>query len=167
MDPALILRVDESLVHILRNALAHGIEKPEIRAQNGKGKGRIELSYSRTDQGHVFSVRDDGNGIDGEALAARAVSLGHINSHQAARLGPGEKVELIFEEGLSTSPEVDSISGRGQGMAIARERIRAMSGILTVETHFGAGTCFTLTIPDSVPAAASPETLVKSLPVKA
>jgi signal transduction histidine kinase len=163
LDPALIQRVDEPLIHILRNALAHGIEDPEIRAQRGKEKGRIELAYSRTQQGHVFSIRDDGNGINGEALAARAVSLGLITSHQAARLGPREKVELIFEEGLSTATEVDSISGRGQGVAIARERIRAMNGEMTVETWAGAGTCFTLTIPDSHPAAAAPETLVTSL----
>jgi two-component system, chemotaxis family, sensor kinase CheA len=165
LDPALISRVDESLVHILRNALAHGIEDPETRELRGKGKGQVELSYSRTDDGHVFSVRDDGNGIDGEALAEKAVAMGLLTRQKAASLDPEDKVELIFAEGLSTSLEADSISGRGQGMAIARERIRAMNGNLTVETRVGAGTRFTLTIPDSVPAGASLETLENRLPV--
>jgi len=66
LDPLLIQRVDESVVHIFRNALAHGIEDPETRTLRGKGKGHIEFSYSRTARGHEFSVRDDGNGIDGK-----------------------------------------------------------------------------------------------------
>ncbi len=161
LDPALILRVDEALVHILRNALAHGIEDPEIRAQRGKERGRIELSYSRTVAGHVFSVRDDGNGIDGARLAARAVSLGLLTPQAAACLDAEENVQLLFEEGVSTAPIIDSISGRGQGMAIALEKIRAMHGNLTVETWVGVGTRFTLTIPDSVPVAAAPGPLAK------
>ena len=148
LDPALMMRVDEALVHILRNALAHGIEDPEIRAQRGKGKGRIDLAYSRTDRGHVFSVQDDGNGIDGEALAKKAVAAGLLTPQEAERLDPKAKVELIFAAGLSTASLADTISGRGQGMAIARERVRAEAGELTVETWSGVGTRFTLALPE-------------------
>jgi two-component system, chemotaxis family, sensor kinase CheA len=168
LDPTLIQRVDESLVHIFRNALAHGIEDPETRARRGKGKGLIELSYSRTANGHAFSVRDDGNGIDGEALAAKAVAMGLLDPRDAARLGPEEKARLIFEAGLSTASGADCIAGRGQGMAIVRERIRAMRGDVSVETRAGAGTCFTLFLPHAPAEESAPaEPLASPLPITA
>jgi two-component system chemotaxis sensor kinase CheA len=156
LDPALIQRMDEALVHILRNALAHGIEDGETRARRGKGRGRIRVAYSRHAGMHAISVQDDGGGIDGEALAAKAAALGLITGQEAARLGPEEKVRLLFESGLSTAPGADSISGRGQGMAIAWERMRAAKGDLTVETWAGAGTRFTLTVPDPGPGEPAP-----------
>lgn len=165
LDPALILRVDEALVHIFRNALAHGIEDPEIRTQRGKGPGRIELSYSRTRLGHVFSIKDDGNGIDGEALANKAVAMGLLTPEKAGLLGPEEKAQLIFAAGLSTTSEPDSLSGRGQGLAIARERLRAEDGELTVETWPGIGTKFTLILPESSQEASPAEALEKDLPI--
>ncbi|MBW8886216.1 MAG: HAMP domain-containing protein [Fibrobacteres bacterium] len=166
VEPALILRVDEALVHILRNCLAHGIEDPEIRAKRGKGKGCIKLSYSRTAKGgHVFSIQDDGNGIDGESLANGAVALGLITPQEAAALSPKEKIHLIFKSGLSTSPEADSISGRGQGMAIAWERVRAEDGELGVETWAGVGTRFTISLPDRQVQTAPAGILAKGFPI--
>lgn len=157
LDPALILRVDEALVHILRNALAHGIEDPETRARRGKGKGKVELSYARTPRGHVFVVQDDGKGIDREALAKRAVEMGMMTSADAALLDAEQKLGLLFKEDISTSGEADTLSGRGQGMAIALETIRKQGGQLTVESRPGAGARFTIILPDMHPESASPE----------
>lgn len=165
LDPALVFRVDEALGHILRNALAHGIEDPEIRARQGKGIGRVELSYSRTAQGHVFSIQDDGKGIDGEAVVAKAVALGLVTPLEAAGLTPMEQMQLIFKSGLSTALEADIISGRGQGLAIAWEKVRAEGGELTVECKATVGTRFTIVMPEPLPEGSYPETLAKGLSV--
>jgi len=91
------------------------------------------------------------------------VALGLLTSQQAARLDPKEKVQLIFQAGLSTAPKADTLSGRGQGMAIAWEKIRDEGGELTVETWAGIGTRFILALPDTTSSPA--EILAKSVPI--
>ncbi len=149
LDPALVSRIDEALVHIFRNTLAHGIESREIRSLRGKGRGLIEFSYSRSPQAHVFSVRDDGGGIHTDALVKRAVALKLLAQGEIHSLSQEEKLNLIFKPNLSTAAEADSLSGRGQGMAIAWERVREEGGTLKVTSEFGIGTRFTLTLPEA------------------
>jgi chemotaxis protein histidine kinase CheA len=147
LDPELLFRADEALVHLLRNAVVHGIEENRSAAFLRKGAGRVELSYSRSYGGHEFSVRDNGRGIDPEALAERAVASGVLSRETAMGLGEKEKLQLIFYPGFSTSEKPDALSGRGMGMAIARESLAASGGTLALETRIGEGTVFTISLP--------------------
>ena len=147
LDPELLFRADEALIHLLRNAVVHGIEENRSAAFLKKGIGRVDLAYSRTYGGHEFSVRDNGQGIDPDALLERAVASGILSPEAAMTLGEKDKLQLIFYPGFTTSEKPDSLSGRGMGLSIARESIAAFGGSLTLETRIGEGTVFTISLP--------------------
>lgn len=130
-----------SLVHLVRNAVDHGLEPVEARAMLGKGAPRLRLEATRLDAELVLRVADDGRGIDWDAVASRAARLG-LPHHDRAALEA-----CLFADGLSTRDEVTDTSGRGVGMSAVREAVDALGGTIRVATQAGRGTCFELRLP--------------------
>ncbi|QLQ33810.1 MAG: chemotaxis protein CheW [Candidatus Thiothrix singaporensis] len=134
------------LEHLIRNSLAHGIETPEQRTQQGKSRaGRIILSVSRDESEIVFRFRDDGRGLDRQRLHERAVAMGLISSDQT--LPEAELDRLILRPGFSTAPTVDQIAGRGIGMDVVHSELKALGGSLQIESRPNEGVEFIMRLP--------------------
>jgi|SRR5215831_16006008 len=148
LDRALVDIVSEPLLHLLRNAVDHGLETKEERQNAGKPTaGRIAMRAYHEGNQVVVEVSDDGRGIDPAALKARAVETGHLTKAEADKLTNEDAVELIFLQGLSTATEVTQLSGRGIGAAAVKAAIEQLRGSVAVQTERGNGTCFTLRMP--------------------
>ncbi|MBN2713863.1 MAG: hypothetical protein JXR97_15705, partial [Planctomycetes bacterium] len=136
------------LVHILRNALDHGIEDEETRNSAGKpGEGTVELSAIEKDSRLVVTVKDDGKGLDAEGLKASAVLKGLITDAEAATMSEDEACKLIFRPGFSTAEKVTDVSGRGVGMDAVLTDIGNLGGKVDVESTKGKGTTIRITVP--------------------
>lgn len=148
LDRNLVEALADPLVHLVRNAIDHGIEKPAVREAAGKSAiGRVLLS-ARQEGDHVaIEIRDDGGGMDAERLRAKAVEKGLLSPEAAARLGAEECYQLIFLPGFSTKQEVTDISGRGVGMDVVQSKIRELSGQIQIHAEPGQGSRFTITVP--------------------
>lgn len=152
IDRLLIDRLADPILHLLRNALDHGIEPPEAREASGKPRrGALRLS-ARQDGGFVtLCVRDDGRGLDLAAIRDKAVRKGMIAPEQAAQLAEREIIDLIFTPGFSTSPLITDISGRGVGMdAVKRCVVDELQGQVEIESVPGQGAAITLRLPLSL-----------------
>lgn len=150
LDKVDLEKLKPSLIHIIRNAVDHGIELPEVRKREGKKEeGEIEVSVEVIGEFIGISVRDDGKGIDLDGLVRRAVEKGIIEKSKASRLTENEKISLMFEHGISTKSETTEISGRGVGMDVVKTTLLEMRGDVKVETKKGKGTHITLLIPRS------------------
>ncbi|MFC5436778.1 chemotaxis protein CheA [Rhodanobacter umsongensis] len=148
LDRGLVEALADPLVHLLRNALDHGVEMPADRELAGKPrKGRICLSASQRGERIVISVSDDGRGMDPEVLRRKAVEKGVIDAGQAARLTESDCYELIFRPGFSTAATVSDISGRGVGMDVVKTRVAELGGTLQVRSRRGHGSELELTVP--------------------
>ncbi|MGY3039505.1 two-component system chemotaxis sensor kinase CheA [Rhodanobacter sp. TND4EL1] len=148
LDRGLVEALADPLIHLLRNALDHGVEMPVDREQAGKSrKGRICLSASQRGERIVISVSDDGRGMDPEVLRRKAVEKGVIDEAQASRLSEMECYELIFRPGFSTAAAVSDISGRGVGMDVVKTRVAELGGTLRVQSGLGHGSELELTVP--------------------
>lgn len=148
LDRTLIEEIGDPLIHLLRNAVDHGIEAPEQRRLSGKSeRGTVTLSSAHQDNHVVISIRDDGAGIDADKLRGSAVSKGLLSQTEARRLSDEEALRLIFKPGFSTASAVSDVSGRGVGMDIVRNNIERMSGMIDVETVKGQGTLFRIRLP--------------------
>lgn len=148
LDRALTDALYEPLLHLLRNAVDHGVERPEERAGAGKPEvAKITVRAFHDGNQIVVEVRDDGRGIMPEALKARAIQAGLITKARAAELNDKEAIELLFLDGLSTAEQVTQVSGRGVGAAAVKRAIEALHGSVTVASEAGRGTCFTLRLP--------------------
>ncbi len=148
LDRSLVEALADPLIHLLRNALDHGVEMPAEREQGGKPrKGRICLSASQRGERIVISVSDDGRGMDPDILRRKAVEKGVIDAAQAARLTESECYELIFRPGFSTAATVSDISGRGVGMDVVKTRVAELGGTLQVRSRRGHGSELELTVP--------------------
>lgn len=146
LDKLIIEGISDPLMHIVRNAVDHGIEPPERRDALGKDEtGVISVSARQKGSHVVIEVRDDGSGIDLEKVREIAVRKRLVPD--AARLSDGEALEFIFLPGFSTSDEISDVSGRGVGMDVVRNNIAAISGMVDVETARGRGTRFRITLP--------------------
>jgi two-component system, chemotaxis family, sensor kinase CheA len=148
LDPDVLLRVDEALVHLVRNAAVYGLDAADGPEPAGLVSGKVELNYSRASAEHIFTVKDHGAGIDPDALARRAVAAGILDPEAAEALGEKEKIDLVFSPGFSTSDKPDSLSGRGMGLTIACESVRAWGGTISVASRPGLGSTFTITLPE-------------------
>ena len=148
LDRSVIDEINDPLIHLLRNAVDHGIETPAERIAAGKSEvGKILLT-ARHEQGRiVLTVEDDGAGIDVERLRRSAVAKGLIADEEAHALPDDKALELIFLSGLSTSAKVTDISGRGVGMDIVRNNIQHINGNILVDTKLGQGTQFQIILP--------------------
>lgn len=148
IDRTVIEHIRDPLVHLLRNAVDHGVEMPEQRRQAGKPEtGTIRLAAYREENCIVITTEDNGKGIDHNAIKSSAVKKGFINAEEASRLSDDEALELIFQSGLSTVEKATEVSGRGVGLDIVRRNIESLNGFVKVETKVAKGTKFTLRLP--------------------
>ncbi|EEB74388.1 ATP-binding protein [Thermococcus sp. AM4] len=151
VDRAVAAVVWEALVHILRNAVIHGIERTEERVRLGKPpEGLIEITIVPHPSYVEISVRDDGRGINIAEVKKRAVERGIITPEEAKRLSRKEALMLIFRPGMSTEREVSEESGRGFGLSVVMESIRELHGSVHVSSEEGRGTVITLRVPADV-----------------
>jgi two-component system chemotaxis sensor kinase CheA len=148
LDRSVIEELSDPLIHLLRNAVDHGIERPEERRAAGKpAEGTIRLT-ARHEEGYiVVGVEDDGRGIDPAKLRRKAVERGLLTREAADRLSDEEAQQLVFAPGLSTAEQVSDISGRGVGMDIVRSNVERVNGSVTLQSQPGAGTLFTIKLP--------------------
>lgn len=146
LDKTVIEKLADPLVHILRNAIDHGMETSEERAATDKGRtGLIELSAQHAGAEVLIRVRDDGRGINPDRIRAKAVAQGLISAD--AQLTENQIFTLIFEPGFSTADAVTELSGRGVGMDVVRRTIESLRGAIEVESKLGHGTSVTLRLP--------------------
>ena len=148
VDKAVLEKLFDPLLHLIRNAFDHGIEFPEIRRQQGKSEqGLIEIrAYHRGSQ-TIIEVRDDGQGLNLERIGRKALELGLLSAEQLATTPANRLFNLIFEAGFSTAREVSELSGRGVGLDVVRSQLRSLKGMITVSSEAGVGTTFTLRLP--------------------
>ncbi len=148
LDRTIIEQIRDPLLHLLRNAVDHGIEAPEKRRSAGKpDKGTICLAAYQ-EQNHIFiTVEDDGDGIDAAEVRDTIVKKGLISVEEATRLTDTETINLIFRSGISTAKKVTQVSGRGVGMDVVKTNIEAIDGSVSLETKVGHGTKFTIRLP--------------------
>lgn len=149
LDKKVLEEINDPLVHIMRNAVDHGVESPEQRLKSGKcAKGTIRMAARQEGDHIVIEVSDDGAGIDPERVKSAAIRKGYISESEAKAMSDREAIYLIFEKGFSTSAIITEISGRGVGMDVVREFIvEKLKGSLDVQSEMGKGTTFRLTIP--------------------
>jgi two-component system, chemotaxis family, sensor kinase CheA len=151
LDRGILDALEEPLLHIVRNAIYHGLETSEERRAAGKDPtGRVTLRAGREGNQVLVEVIDDGRGARAEVVRARAVEKGLIEPAEAAALTDAEALQLIFRHGLSTSPDVNEISGRGVGLDVVRQRVEALKGSVGVESTPGVGTTFRIRVPLTV-----------------
>ena len=148
LDRKVLELINDPLLHLIRNALDHGIEPPEERQAAGKAaQGRIAISAETTGGEVRVTISDDGRGINPQQLRERAVRLGMVAPASAAALSDDEALDLIFQPGFSTAAIVTDISGRGVGMDVVRANITELGGQVRVESHFGQGCQIILSLP--------------------
>ena len=146
LDKTVIEKLNDPLIHLIRNSADHGIESPEERTEAGKNPtGTIRLSASHAGAFVVVSVSDDGSGIDKEKVFEKAVSRGLVQSTDV--LSDSEIYNLIFQPGFSTSDKVTKVSGRGVGLDVVKKDITSLGGTVTIESQAGKGSSFILKIP--------------------
>lgn len=144
LDRTVIDELGDPLVHLIRNAVDHGIESKEERIQKGKDpKGIVKLIAYQEGNQAIIQISDDGNGMDPEVIKKKAVEKGI----SVEGLGEEEIIHLIFKQGFSTNDKVTDISGRGVGMDVVREKISALGGSISVRSKVGMGSTFTIYLP--------------------
>jgi len=146
LDKSVVEKIGDPLMHLVRNAMDHGIESAAVRAAAGKPvKGRVELNAYHDSGSIVIEVVDDGGGLNKDKIHAKAIEKGVIQPGQP--LSDQEIVNLIFEAGFSTMEKVTNLSGRGVGMDVVRKNIQALRGMVDVKTELGRGSRFTIRLP--------------------
>lgn len=172
LDAHVLVAIRDALFHVVRNAVAHGIESPPERTALGKPpQGRVELRVERRGSRVAVICRDDGRGVDLEAVRQVAVRRGLVASSQAASLGLDEAVQIILKGGVTTSHVVDDVSGRGIGLDVVRETTARLKGEVKIVSGHGTGTTVELCVPVSRSSLAALEVdaggAVASLPLDA
>jgi two-component system chemotaxis sensor kinase CheA len=148
LDRKVIESLGDTLIHLLRNAIDHGIEPPAEREQAGKPRlGTIEVAARSVGAHAQITIRDDGRGMNPQRLREVAVRKGLLTADAVARLNEQEALELIFIPGFSTAPLITDISGRGVGMDVVRTNIAELGGQVLLESQPGAGTLVTIVLP--------------------
>ena len=148
LDREMIEMIRDPLTHIVRNALDHGIEKPEDRKAAGKPEiGRLRIGARQSANQILIEVSDDGRGIDADRVVRKAISAGVVTIEQAAAMSWSRKLDLIFEPGLSTADHVTGVSGRGVGMDVVRANIERIGGTVDIESNPGQGLRLSLRVP--------------------
>lgn len=149
IDRRILEEIKDPLIHLLRNAVDHGLETPELRHKRGKpGHGTVRLRVSRSESSKIEIVlSDDGNGIDLDQIREQAVASGILSRKESENLKETEALTLIFRSGISSSKIITEISGRGLGLAIVQEKIEKLGGRLSVETAWEKGSCFRMQLP--------------------
>ncbi|WP_322820925.1 hybrid sensor histidine kinase/response regulator [Chloroflexus sp.] len=148
LDRKVLELISDPLVHLIRNAVDHGLEPPDERIAQGKPPtGLIQVSAESSGNEVRISIQDDGRGIDPARIRNRAIELGLLTAGRADQLDTQETLDLIFQPGFSTATNVTEISGRGVGMDIVRTNLLELGGQVRIDSTIGQGTTITLTIP--------------------
>jgi chemosensory pili system protein ChpA (sensor histidine kinase/response regulator) len=148
LDNNIIQQISDPLIHLVRNAVAHGLERDEERYEQGKSdSGNVAVrAYHRGN--HIYiEVEDDGRGIDFERVRKTAVEHELVSPDSAAELGERELLDLLFQPGFSTAPRKTELAGRGVGLDVVKSNLALLNGEIEVETQKGLGTRFTLKVP--------------------
>jgi two-component system chemotaxis sensor kinase CheA len=149
VDKSIADIIEAPLVHMARNSADHGIETPDIRANQGKPTlGSVNIAITETAVAIILDISDDGQGLDFDRLTQKAVTMGIIEKN--ATLSEQDAINLIFQSGVSTANEVSEISGRGVGMDVVKRAIEGMGGSIKVVSQKGKGSTFTIAIPKTV-----------------
>jgi chemotaxis family two-component system sensor histidine kinase/response regulator PixL len=154
VDKAVLEKMYDPLLHLLRNAFDHGIEFPDVRRQQGKHEqGEIEISAYHKGGQTIIEVRDDGRGLDLEAIARRALERGWLTAEQLVNVSENQLCDLIFVPGFSTAKQVNELSGRGVGLDVVRAQLQILKGTIAVMSQPGVGTTFTIRLPLTLTSA--------------
>jgi chemosensory pili system protein ChpA (sensor histidine kinase/response regulator) len=171
MDTTIVELMADPLIHLVRNAIAHGVEAEEARRRQGKPpQGTIHLGAAHKGGSIYIEVADDGRGIDVEAVAEAARRGGFITAEALARLGERDILDLIFLPGLTTATSVTTTAGRGVGMDVVRANVSRLGGEIEVQTEAGRGTRFRIRLPltvaiaDALMVSVGPQTLAIPVP---
>lgn len=151
IDRSLLDEIGDALVHLLRNAVDHGIEEKQDRIAKGKKpQGTIILSAFQEQGNVVITVEDDGKGMDIKKITAKAVSKGLISADEAERMDDRSKMQFIFLPGFSTADKISDLSGRGVGMDVVKTKIEGLGGTVRLDSTYGKGSKITLKLPPSM-----------------
>ncbi|GAA4387950.1 chemotaxis protein CheA [Hymenobacter koreensis] len=151
IDRNILQIIADALLHLVRNAIGHGIEEPAERRKAGKTpEGHLELSAQTERDDVLIRISDDGRGIDVESVRRKAVQRGQVSAEAAGRMSNAEVYSLLFEAGFSTADQVTEISGRGVGLDVVKLAIDSLGGQVRVDSELGKGTTFTLVLPTSI-----------------
>ncbi|RZV08085.1 two-component system chemotaxis sensor kinase CheA [Natrinema hispanicum] len=151
LDRGILDRIGDPLIHLVRNAVDHGIESPDVREAAGKPpEGTVEVHAERERDRVTITVEDDGGGLDPDRLRAEAVDADVLTDDEAAAMADEEVYDLIFHSGLSTADEVTDVSGRGVGMDVVKRTVEDLEGTVSIDSEEGAGTTVTMTLPVTV-----------------
>ncbi|MBW2107146.1 MAG: chemotaxis protein CheA [Deltaproteobacteria bacterium] len=146
LDKTVIERLGDPLVHLIRNAVDHGLESPEERIKLGKPpRGTLRLAATHREGNVIITIQDDGRGLDPDAIRAKALEKGLIEDR--VHLSDADLFDLIFTPGFSTATKVSNVSGRGVGMDVVRRNIEALRGTIALSSEKGRGTTVTLCLP--------------------
>jgi len=152
-DRMVLQALKDPIMHLLRNAVDHGIETPRERAAKGKApEGTIAVHVALERRRLIIAVEDDGRGVDLEAVAAVAIQMGLLAGEEAARRSPEDLSRLILQPGFSTSAEITDLSGRGIGLSVVEDAVRKLQGDVCVKPGEGTGAQIVLSVPLSVAA---------------
>ena len=148
LDRSILEAIKDPLTHLVRNAIDHGLERPERRLEAGKpAEGVLRLRASHEGGQVLIEISDDGAGIDPERIRRKALERGLVTAERATRMTETEIVKLIFAPGFSTAEQVTNVSGRGVGMDVVLTNIESIGGTVDVESRLGAGTTIRIKIP--------------------
>lgn len=148
LDRTVVDEIGDPLMHLLRNAADHGLESAEVREERGKpATGSIFLDAYQDGNNVIIEVRDDGNGIDVEAVKRKAIERNIITPEQAANMTDKDAINLLFLPSFSTAKKVTDVSGRGVGLDVVRSKIEALSGEVDVKTKLGEGSTWSIRLP--------------------
>lgn len=148
LDRTVIDEIGDPLVHLLRNAIDHGVEAPQERIKAGKpARGTVKLRARHEGNNVYIEVDDDGKGIDVERVLQKAVDKGLITAREAEQMNPEEAFRLVFTPGFSTAAEVTDVSGRGVGLDVVKAKMEGIGGEISIASKSGAGTRFIIKLP--------------------
>ena len=148
LDRTVVDEIGDPLMHLLRNSADHGLESAEVRKERGKPEvGSVFLDAYQDGNNVVIEVRDDGNGIDVEAVKRKAIDRGTITEEQAENMADKDIIDLLFLPSFSTAKQVTDVSGRGVGLDVVKSKIESLSGEVEVKTKLGVGSTFTIRLP--------------------
>jgi len=148
LDKNLVEALADPLVHLVRNAVDHGIEMPDVRAAAGKVReGQIVLGAAQEGDHILLTISDDGAGMDADVLRQKAVEKGMMDEESSSRLTDSESYALIFAPGFSMKQEISDISGRGVGMDVVKTSISKLNGVIDIQSELGVGTTLSIKVP--------------------
>ena len=148
LDRTVVDEIGDPLMHLLRNSADHGLESAEVRKERGKPEvGSIFLDAYQDGNNVIIEVRDDGNGIDIEAVKKKAIERGTITPEQAENMADKDVIALLFLPSFSTAKKVSDVSGRGVGLDVVKSKIESLSGEVEVKTKLGEGSTFIIRLP--------------------